>query len=88
MMFSCLGAFWVGAGIAAVLDAKHATRNAVVVALSVAHDLARNLALMQIDATYIGTSLQIHSGDDARKKLLIPAVRSATTRPNVDERPS
>jgi hypothetical protein len=36
MMFAGLGAFWVGAGIAAVLDAKHATRNATVVALSVA----------------------------------------------------
>ena len=36
MTFAALGAFWVGAGIAAVLDAKHATRNAAVVALSLA----------------------------------------------------
>jgi hypothetical protein len=35
LMFAGLGAFWVGAGIAAVLDAKHAARNAAVVALSV-----------------------------------------------------
>lgn len=35
-MYAALGAFWFGAGLAALLDARHGGRNAVIVALSVA----------------------------------------------------
>src|SRR5262245_196936 len=56
MMFAALGAFWVGAGIAAVLDAKHAVRNAAVIALSVAAVVIVYIGMASLRVPPPGTS--------------------------------
>jgi hypothetical protein len=56
VMFAVLGAFWVGAGIAAVLDAIHGSRNAIIIALTVAALVILYIGVAALQVPPPGTS--------------------------------
>jgi len=56
VLFAAVGAFWIGAGIAAMIDPTHAGRNAALVAISIAACVVLFIASVSFRPVPPGTS--------------------------------